>query len=316
MSKSALVTGISGQDGSYLAELLLKKGYDVYGLVRRTSTPYRLPAYLNGVHLLYGDLTDSASLSSAVRDSQPDEVYNLGAMSYVGSSWTHPVSTLDINTCGVVRLLEAVRQHKREVRVYQASTSEMFGNQGGRLNEESVFSPRSPYGISKVAAHHVINNYRDSYGMYCCAGICFNHESPRRGLEFVTRKITDAVARIAHGLQDEVRLGNMSARRDWGFAGEYVEAMWLMLQSDEPQDYVIATGETHSVWDFYKLACDCGGIRANAHLVVDSGLARPADINELCGDASKIQRELGWFPTVGFQELVKMMVRADMERYG
>ena len=315
-SKAALVTGLTGQDGSYLAELLLKKGYDVYGLVRRTSTPYRLPESLNGVHLLHGDLTDSSSLSSAVRDSRPDEVYNLGAMSYVGSSWTHPVSTFDINTCGVIRLLGAVLQHKRDARVYQASTSEMFGDQGGRLNEESVFSPRSPYGISKVAAHHVINNYRDSYNLYCCAGICFNHESPRRGLEFVTRKITDAVARIAHGLQDEVRLGNINARRDWGYAGEYVEAMWLMLQADEPQDYVIATGQTHSVWDFYERACHFAGINAKKYLMLDKQFDRPADIKELCGDASKIERELGWFPVVGFDQLVGMMVHADMERYG
>jgi len=315
-SKTALITGITGQDGSYLAELLLSKGYDVYGLVRRSSQPRldNVLHLLDRIHLLYGDLTDSPSLFTAIRDIQPDEVYNLAAMSFVGSSWTHPVSTVDINTCGLIRLLEAVRHEKEDCRVYHASTSEMFGDQGGKLNEESRFAPRSPYGISKVAAHHTIANYRDSYHLYCCAGICFNHESPRRGIEFVTRKITDAVARIRAGKQDTIHLGNINARRDWGYAGDYVDAMWLMLQKDEPTDYVIATGETHSVYDFYSLACKYADISPIKHMVIDSKEVRPADIKSLRGDASKIRDELGWEPIVGFDQLVGMMVHADMER--
>jgi GDPmannose 4,6-dehydratase len=315
-SKTALITGVGGQDGSYLAELLLSKGYDVYGLIRRSSQPRLDNIYhlLDRIHLLYGDLTDSPSLFTAIRDIQPDEVYNLAAMSFVGSSWTHPVSTVDINTCGVIRLLEAVRHEKKDCRVYHASTSEMYGNQGGVLNEDSPFAPRSPYGISKVAAHHVVSNYRDSYHMYCCAGIAFNHESPRRGIEFVTRKITDGVARIRAGKQDTIKLGNIAARRDWGFAGNYVYAMWLMLQQDQPRDYVIATGETHSVYNFYSLACKYAGISPTDHLVIASKEVRPADIDVLCGDSSRIRDELGWKPFVGFGQLVGMMVRADMER--
>lgn len=309
-TRTALITGVSGQDGSYLAEFLLKKGYNVHGLVRRTSTPRPI---IDGVHPVIGDLTDSPSLALAISSIKPDEIYNLAAMSYVGSSWTNPVSTLDINTCGVIRLLEAVRQHRKDARVYQASSSEMFGNSNTpSQNEDTPFRPRSPYGVSKVAAHHAIVNYRESYDMFCCSGICFNHESPRRGIEFVTRKITDAVARVHYGLQDEVRLGNINARRDWGYAGDYVEAMWLMLQADEPDDYVVSTGITHSVYDFYDKACHFAGIRPDKYLVCDSDLIRPAEVNFLCGDASKIERELGWFPKTGFDQLVGMMVHADM----
>ena len=314
---TALVLGITGQDGSYLAEFLLKKGYDVYGLIRRTSYMHfgNLVHIIDDVHLDYGDLCDSSSLHTCIRTTKPDEVYNLAAMSFVGSSWIHPVSTMDINACGVFRLLEAVKQNKPDVRVYQASSSEMFGNQTGALNEYSPFHPRSPYGVSKVAAHHAIVNYRESYGMFCCNGICFNHESPRRGIEFVTRKITDGVVRIRNGLLSKLKLGNINARRDWGYAGDYIEAMWLMLQSDEPEDYVIATGETHSVWDFYERACHYAGISPQNHLALDGKMIRPADIHSLCGDRSKIERELGWFPKTGFDQLVGMMVDADMERY-
>lgn len=308
---TALISGITGQDGSYLAELLLQKGYDVYGLVRRSSTHYTLNS---NIIPIYGDLTDSPSLTNAIKESKPDEIYNLAAMSYVGSSWTHPVSTFDINACGVIRLLEAVRQNCPNARVYQASSSEMFGNQIGVLNEDSTYFPRSPYGISKVAAHHSIRNYRDSYNLWCVAGICFNHESPRRGIEFVTRKISDGVARIKTGLQDKVVLGNVGARRDWGYAGDYVEAMWLMLQDDEPRDYVIATGETHSVENFYYAACYIAGIDPVEHLRVDTSLYRPTDIYSLCGDHSRITKRLGWEPKTTFDQLVKMMVDADIKR--
>lgn len=299
--KRALITGVTGQDGSYLAELLLSKGYEVYGLVRRTSKPMKV---VQGVIVLHGDMTDQGSLNRAVLESRPDEVYNLAAQSFVGGSWKYPVSTIDITGLGTVRLLEAVRAHAPEARFYQASSSEMFGNQSGFLNEEAPFKPRSPYGAAKVLAHNMAINYRESYGMFVCCGILFNHESPRRGEEFVTQKIIQGVK--AGGLS----LGNTESRRDWGYAKEYVEAMWLMLQQDKPDDYVIATGITCSVQDFLDLALDEAGYSA-VDVTIDEDLFRPAEINSLAGDASKAKRKLGWEPKTDLKELVRIMLHED-----
>ena len=317
MTKSALITGITGQDGSYLAELLLEKGYEVYGLVRRLSTPNisRIEHILDKIELVEGDLTDQTSIDNAMRVAQPDEVYNLASQSFVGTSWNQPLLTGDVGGLGVVRILESTLHQCPDARVYQASTSEMFGKvQEVPQNENTHFHPRSPYGFAKVYGYWACVNYRESYGMHVSNGILFNHESPRRGIEFVTRKITDSVARIYHGLASELHLGNLDAKRDWGFAGDYVEAMWLMLQQDEPDDYVIATGKTHSVREFVELAFSEVGLNWEKHVVVDPKFVRPAEVELLIGDSSKAKRVLGWKPKVNFEELVKMMVMADVER--
>jgi GDPmannose 4,6-dehydratase len=313
--KRALITGITGQDGSYLAEFLLEKGYEVYGIVRRTSaTNLERIAHLEGkVELIYADLLDENSLIHALRVAEPDEVYNLAAQSFVPASWSQPVLTGEFTALGVTRLLDAIRVVNPRIRFYQASSSEMFGEaREVPQNEHTPFHPRSPYGVAKVYGHWITVNYRESYGMFACSGILFNHESPRRGLEFVTRKVTHAVARIKYGLQKELRLGNLEARRDWGYAKDYVEAMWLMLQQDEPDDYVIATGETHSVRELCELAFGYVDLDYRDYVVVDPSLFRPADVTLLVGDASKARRRLGWAPKVRFEELIKMMVDADL----
>ncbi len=313
--KRALITGITGQDGSYLAEFLLEKGYKVYGIVRRTSTTnLERIAHLEGkVELIYADLLDENSLIHALRVAEPDEVYNLASQSFVPASWSQPVLTGEFTALGVTRLLDAIRVVNPRIRFYQASSSEMFGEaREVPQNEHTPFHPRSPYGVAKVYGHWITVNYRESYGMFACSGILFNHESPRRGLEFVTRKVTHAVARIKYGLQKELRLGNLEARRDWGYAKDYVEAMWLMLQQDEPDDYVIATGETHSVRELCELAFGYVDLDYRDYVVVDPSLFRPADVNLLVGDASKARRRLGWAPKVRFEELIKMMVEADL----
>lgn len=316
---SALITGITGQDGSYLAEFLLGKGYEVHGIVRRTSLPnYERISYLaNRITLHSADLLDQASLIRVVHASNPQEVYNLASQSFVGVCWNQPILTGETTGLGAVRMLEAVRAVNKSIRFYQAGSSEMYGDTTTTpLNENSPFRPRSPYGAAKVYAHWSAVNYRESYGMFVVNGILFNHESPRRGLEFVTRKITHTVARIKEGLASELRLGNLNARRDWGFAGDYVQAMWLMLQQPKPSDYVIAMGETHSVGEFMEAAFDHAGIDWRKYLKVDTGLLRPTDIEGLCGDASKAQKELGWKPTIFFDSLVKMMVDHDLRTVG
>ena len=315
---TALITGITGQDGSYLAELLLEKGYEVYGLVRRLSTPNetRIGALIDNLVLLEGDLTDQSSLNVAMQTAMPDEVYNLAAQSFVATSWNQPVLTGDVTGLGVVRVLEAVRHFCPDTRFYQASSSEMFGTSPHPLkNEATPFHPRSPYAVAKVYGHYATINYRESYGLYCCNGICFNHESPRRGIEFVTKKISDGVARISCNQANELRLGNLEVRRDWGFAGDYVKAMWLMLQQHEPDDYVIATGENHSVRDFAALAFDHVGLDWENYVTIDERFMRPAEVPDLKGDASKAHGKLGWAPETSFEELVRMMVDADVERY-
>lgn len=317
---SALITGITGQDGSYLAELLLAKGYDVHGLVRGQNNPRleQVRELLPDVRLHTGDLTDFASLVRALRDAEPDEVYNLGAISFVAHSWDNASLTADVTAKGVLNLLEAVRLHAADdlsrIRFYQASSSEMFGHAVEAPQRETTrFWPRSPYGVAKAFGHHLTVNYRESYGMHASSGILFNHESPRRGPEFVTRKISRAVARISLGLQDEVALGNLDARRDWGFAGDYVEAMWLMVQRPAADDYVVATGETHSVRDFLDLAFAHVGIDDwSRHVRTDPLFLRPAEVDVLVGDPTKAREVLGWKPGVGFAELVRMMVDADL----
>ncbi|ETA67440.1 GDP-mannose 4,6-dehydratase [Methanolobus tindarius DSM 2278] len=318
MTKNALITGISGQDGSYLAELLLDKGYNVYGLLRRLSSPNtsRIDHIIDSVELVQGDLSDQSSLDEAIRISEPDEVYNLAAQSFVGTSWNQPVHTADVTGIGVVRVLEAVRHFAPSARTYQASSSEMFGKvQETPQTEQTKFYPRSPYGFAKVFGYWACVNYRESYDMHISNGILFNHESPRRGIEFVTRKITDGVARIKNGLSDELRLGNLDARRDWGYAGDYVEAMWSMLQQGKPGDYVIATGETHSVQEFVELAFSRAGLDWEKYVVVDPKFVRPAEVQLLLGDPSKAKEVLGWKPKIKFKELVEMMVDADLKRF-
>ncbi len=314
--RRALVTGISGQDGSYLAELLLEKGYRVFGTVRRSSSDnlQRIQHLLREVELLHADLLDEQSLIAMLRRVRPHEVYNLAAQSYVPLSWEQPILTAEFNAVGVARLLEAIRFVDPTIRFYQASSSEMFG-QAVEVpqNEDTPFRPRSPYGVAKTYGHYITVNYRESYGLFACSGILFNHESPRRGKEFVSRKITDGVARIKLGLASELRLGNLSARRDWGYAKDYVRAMWLMLQQDRPDDYVVATGEAHSVEDFARLAFAHVGLNWRNFVRVDPALFRPAEVDRLIGDATKARRELGWQPTVRFPELVALMVEADLE---
>ena len=315
--KKAMITGITGQDGSYLAELLLAKGYEVVGVVRRTShhSYERIEHLLDRIEVVAADLLDQHSLTVVIQDSRPDEVYNLAAQSYVPTSWTQPVLTGEFTALGVTRILEAIRLAHPTARYYQASSSEMFGKVTETPQRESTaFYPRSPYGVAKVYGHWITVNYRESYGLYAVSGILFNHESPRRGIEFVTRKVTDGVARIKLGLARELRLGNLEARRDWGFAGDYVDAMWRMLQQDQPEDYVIGSGETHSVRELVELAFAHVGLDYRQYVVSDPKYHRPAEVDLLLADPSKARRELGWTPTVGFTELVAMMVDADMER--
>jgi GDPmannose 4,6-dehydratase len=315
----ALITGITGQDGSYLAELLLAKGYDVVGVVRRTShhSYERIEHLLDRIEVVAADLLDQHSLTVVLQETRPDEVYNLAAQSYVPTSWTQPVLTGEFTALGVTRILEAIRLVHPSARFYQASSSEMFGKVTETPQREgTAFYPRSPYGVAKVYGHWITVNYRESYGLYAVSGILFNHESPRRGIEFVTRKVTDGVARIKLGLASELRLGNLDARRDWGFAGDYVDAMWRMLQRDTPQDYVIGSGETHSVRELVELAFTHAGLDYRKHVVSDPKFHRPAEVDLLLADASKARRELGWSPKVGFAELVGMMVDADLERLG
>jgi GDPmannose 4,6-dehydratase len=315
--KKALITGITGQDGSYLGEYLLEKGYAVYGMVRRSSSQRfdRIQHILDRVELIEGDLTDQSSLDDAIKAIAPDEVYNLASQSFVPTSWNQPVLTADVTGTGVTRMLEAIRKHKPDAKFYQASTSEMFGKvQETPQNEKTPFYPRSPYGVAKVYAHWITINYRESYNIFACSGICFNHESQRRGLEFISRKVTDGVARIKLGLADKLRLGNLDARRDWGFAGDYVEAMWLMIQQNQPEDYVIATGESHSVRDLVEIAFGYVGLPVAPYIVVDPKLFRPAEVDILVGDASKARERLGWHPTVSFKEMIHMMVDADLKR--
>lgn len=315
--KKALVTGITGQDGSYLAEFLLEKGYAVYGMVRRSSLQYfeRIQHILHQLHLIEGDLTDQSSLDEAIKTIAPDEVYNLASQSFVPTSWNQPVLTAEVTGTGVTRILEAIRKHKPDTKFYQASTSEMFGKvQATPQNETTPFYPRSPYGIAKVYAHWMTVNYRESYNIFACSGICFNHESERRGLEFVSRKITHGVARIKLGLASELKLGNLEAKRDWGYAGDYVKAMWLMLQQEHADDYVIATGEVHSVRQLVEIAFDYAGLPVDKHVVMDPSLFRPAEVDVLIGDASKARTKLGWQPAVSFKEMIHMMVDADLKR--
>jgi GDPmannose 4,6-dehydratase len=315
--KKVLITGITGQDGSYLAEFLLGKGYGVYGMVRRASFQRfdRIEHILDRVEIIEGDLTDQSSLDDAIKTIAPDEVYNLASQSFVPTSWNQPVLTADVTGTGVTRMLEAIRKHKPDAKFYQASTSEMFGKvQETPQNERTPFYPRSPYGVAKIYAHWITINYRESYDIFACSGICFNHESPRRGLEFISRKVTDGVARIKLGLADQLKLGNLEARRDWGFAQDFVEAMWLMLQQDQPEDYVIATGVSHSVRDLVETAFGYVGLPMEPYVVVDPKFFRPAEVDILVGDASKAKTKLGWTPTSSFKKMIHIMVEADLKR--
>jgi GDPmannose 4,6-dehydratase len=314
---TALITGITGQDGSYLAEFLLAKGYEVVGVVRRTShdSYQRIGGFLDQLSIVPADLLDQHSMTGVIRDVKPDEIYNLAAQTFVPTSWTQPVLTGEFTALGVTRILEAVRLAHPEARFYQASSSEMFGKAAETPQKESTpFYPRSPYGAAKVYGHWITVNYRESYGMFAVSGILFNHESPRRGLEFVTRKVTHGVARIKHGLADKLQLGNLDARRDWGYAGDYVEAMWLMLQQQEPDDYVVGTGRTHSVRDLVDVAFGHVGLDWQEYVEVDPRLIRPAEVEVLQADASKAASVLGWKPKVTFEGLVTMMVDSDLER--
>ncbi|HVM08613.1 MAG TPA: GDP-mannose 4,6-dehydratase [Acidimicrobiales bacterium] len=316
MTKRALVTGITGQDGSYLAELLLEEGYHVIGMVRRTSTINfdRIAAIQNDVELVAGDLHDEASLIHILRENRPNEVYNLAAQSFVQTSFTQPVLTGETTALGVTRLLDAIRIVDPDIRFYQASSSEMFGKVVEVPQKETTpLYPRSPYGVAKVYGHWITINYRESYNLHASSGMLFNHESPRRGLEFVTRKITNGVARIKHGLDETLPLGNLDAERDWGFAGDYVRAMYLMLQQDTPDDYVVATGETHQVREFCQLAFARAGLDYTDHVTQDERFMRPAEVDLLIGDPTKAKNQLGWEPKVSFPELVNMMVDADLE---
>ena len=316
-ARTAVITGVTGQDGSYLAELLLEKGYEVIGIVRRTShdSYERIGHLLDRVHVVAADLLDQHSLTTVIRDAKPDEVYNLAAQSFVPTSWSQPVLTGEFTALGVTRLLEAIRLAHPEARFYQASSSEMFGKAVETPQRESTpFYPRSPYGVAKVYGHWITVNYRESYGMYAVSGILFNHESPRRGLEFVTRKVTNTVARIKRGKATELRLGTLDSKRDWGFAGDYVEAMWRMLQQPEPNDYVVGTGRTHTVRDLCAAAFSHVGLDWKQYVKIDPKFVRPAEVDVLLADASRARKELGWAPKVDFEQLVQMMVDADLER--
>jgi GDPmannose 4,6-dehydratase len=313
--KTALITGITGQDGSYLAELLLEKGYRVVGMTRRSSTDVheRIEAIVERLEIVSGDLLDQSSMTNVIAETAPDEVYNLAAQSFVPTSWTQPVLTGEFTALGVTRILEAIRAVDPSIRFYQASSSEMFGKVvESPQSERTPFYPRSPYGVAKVYGHWITVNYRESYDLFACSGILFNHESPRRGKEFVTRKISEGVARIKLGLDRELRLGNLDARRDWGFAGDYVEAMWLMLQQAQPDDYVISTGRTHSVREFVKLAFAVVDLDYERYVVQDRRFMRPAEVDVLIGDPSQARRVLGWKPKTSFEDLVEMMVKADL----
>ncbi len=315
--KRALITGITGQDGSYLAELLLEKGYDVHGLIRRTSTPNKtnIKHLEHHINLIPGDLLDQGSIRKALKESNPDEVYNLAAQSFVGESWNQPILTSEVTGVGVARILEEIRNFNRGIKFYQASTSELFGNSKiSPQNEDTPFTPRSPYGVSKLFGHHMTINYRESYDMFAVAGILFNHESPRRGVEFVTRKITDAVAKIKLGLDDKLELGNLEAKRDWGHARDYVEAMWLMLQQETPRDYIVATGSTHSVRDFTKMAFDHVGLNYEDFTQRNPVYMRPAEVNVLVGDPRRIEEDLDWTAKTSLQELISEMVENDLQK--
>jgi len=317
VKKRALITGVTGQDGSYLAEFLLEKGYRVFGLVRRSSSPNyeRIEHIRDKLELIQGDLLDQNSLIEAIQYAKPDEVYNLGAQSFVPTSWNQPVLTGEFTALGVTRILEAIRVVNPKIKLYQASSSEMFGAvQEVPQNEKTPFYPKSPYGVAKVYGHYITVNYRESYGLFACSGILFNHESPRRGLEFVTRKVSHGAAKIKLGLQRELRMGNLDSQRDWGYAKEYVEAMWLMLQRDEPGDFVVATGKAHTVRKLLQIAFSCVGLHWEDHIVIDENLIRPAEVNRLLGDASKARAKLGWSPKVSFEELIMMMVEADLKK--
>jgi GDPmannose 4,6-dehydratase len=318
MAKRALITGITGQDGSYLADFLLERGYRVFGMTRRSSTNSfdRIGHIIDKVTLLSGDLLDEHSLASTIREAQPDEIYNLAAQSFVPTSWSQPVLTAEFTAVGVGRLLEAMRAVKPDARFYQASSSEMFGKvHESPQTEKTPFYPRSPYGVAKVFGHWITVNYRESYGLFACSGILFNHESQRRGLEFVTRKVTDAAARIKLGKAQELRMGNLDAKRDWGYAPDYVRAMWMMLQQSEPDDYVIATGETRSVQELVETAFNHVGLDWRKHVVIDPKFIRPAEVDILVGDAGKAKKKLGWAPSVTFKQMIERMVDADLERH-
>jgi GDPmannose 4,6-dehydratase len=315
-AKRALITGITGQDGSYLADLLLEKGYEVHGLVRRSSTEtfQRLQHIRDDLVLHSGDLLDQRSLVDVLRECEPEEIYNLAAMSFVAASWSQPVLTAEFTAVGVTRMLEAMREVRPDARFYQASSSEMFGKVVEVPQRESTpFYPRSPYGVAKCYGHFITVNYRESYDLFACSGILFNHESERRGLEFVTRKVTHGAAAIKLGLQDELALGNLDAQRDWGYARDYVEAMWLMLQQDEPDDFVIATGEAHSVRELVAVAFDQAGVDPERHVRIDPRFLRPAEVEHLIGDAAKAREQLGWEPRTSFDEMIRLMVDADLE---
>lgn len=317
MPKTALITGVTGQDGSYLAELLLKQGYRVVGMTRRSSTDVheRIEHIVDDIEIVSGDLLDQSSMTKIVAAVQPDEIYNLAAQSFVPTSWAQPVLTGEFTALGVTRMLEAIRAVNSKIRFYQASSSEMFGKvREVPQSEHTSYYPRSPYGVAKVYGHWITVNYRESFDMFAVSGILFNHESPRRGKEFVTRKITDGVARIKYGIARELRLGNLDAKRDWGFAGDYVRAMWMMLQQDEAQDFVIATGRAQSVRDFVRLAFQTAGLDYEQYTRTDQRFVRPAEVDLLIGDASRARRILGWEPEVSFESLVEMMVQADLKR--
>ncbi|MBI4594945.1 MAG: GDP-mannose 4,6-dehydratase [Candidatus Tectomicrobia bacterium] len=315
--KRALVTGITGQDGSYLAELLLSKGYEVWGMVRRSSTENfeRIEHLREKLVLRQGDLLDDHSLIKLIEEADPSEFYNLAAQSFVPTSWTKPILTAEFTALGVTRVLEAIREVNPKIRFYQASSSEMFGKVSvSPQNENTPLYPRSPYGVAKAYGHFITVNYRESYGLFCCSGILFNHESPRRGKEFVSRKITDGVARIKLGMQSELRLGNLQAKRDWGYAGDYVEAMWLMLQQETPEDYVIGTGMAHSVQEMAETAFTIAELDWKEYVKIDDTLFRPAEVDMLVADYSKARRQIGWYPNVSFNDLIKIMLNADMKR--
>lgn len=318
--KNALIFGVTGQDGSYLADFLLKKGYNVFGTFRRTSHKCFERLDELGIYEKFtkikADLADPSSIRTTIHEAEPDEIYNLAAQSFVGASFQQPILTADITGLGTLRVLDAVKEHAPNAKFYQASSSEMYGNYPGIKNENSYFKPRSPYGVAKVYAHHITNHYREAYGIFACCGILFNHESPLRGIEFVTRQITYRLARIKFKKQEKFTLGNIHARRDWGFAGDYVEAMWLMLQQNNPDDYLIATGESHSVEEFLTMATEFAGLGDWHNIVdIDKSLMRPTDIDELIGDSSKARKQLGWKPKMSFKELVKSMVEHDMDYF-